>query len=265
MKILLLFTSFIISSISWGPLTHQTFPCFINKIGLEKECFQESYYYLTLGNTSPDSVKYLEPKLHTFEYATYQYLYSKLLNQIDFIQFSLGYAYHLCQDLIGHYKNSYLNPEYNRWIQIAIDSKMILESKPNSTIFKYHMNNAKGIQFLYDSNIYYSKINSNYIPHSLLNITDTIKAFEKVISLHYQIARVNFNFKDQMKQYDACKPQNMIQVENNFKKVHQWSIEASNYFRNLLNENIPPNRMDSLMNQFVFNLFKNNNNTYCDK
>lgn len=258
--ILLLFFQF---CFTWGPLTHQVYPCFIYNISTTPECFGDNFYWQTIGNISPDSVKYLEPKLHTFEYATYQYLYAKSLKNEKFIKFSLGYGYHLAQDLVGHFQNSYLTPQHNRWMQIAIDSKMIFESQPNSTIFKYQNNNDQGIEFLYNSNVYYSKFNTNYKPHPLKNITDTIKSFEKVIYLHFQMARLNSGYKDQMKQYDRCKPQNDVEIERNFKRAHHWSIISSNYFRDLLNQNIPPNRVEPLMYEFVSNLFKRNNNTIC--
>jgi hypothetical protein len=93
-------------------------------------------YSFNLGDGGPDSVKFLEPKLHSFEFAKWLYLFAKSTQKqfstdnFDSIEYSLGFASHLAQDLIGHYKKSYLSPQFNRYMQFAVDSRMVHSTKP---------------------------------------------------------------------------------------------------------------------------------------
>ncbi len=59
-----------------------------------------------MGDISTDALKFYESTIHTFEYASYQYEFSKNYtnsNGFDAVEFSLGFGSHLAQDLVGHY------------------------------------------------------------------------------------------------------------------------------------------------------------------
>eukprot|EP01080_Neovahlkampfia_damariscottae_P009933 gene9933-2254_t len=249
---------------SWGPLTHQTFGCFLKGLKLNATCFPSDgpIYSFNLGGGAPDSVKYLEPKLHTFEFAKWQYLFA-LKNQKEFsvdnfnpIEFSLGFASHLSQDLIGHYKKSYLSKN-NRLIQFAVDSRMVHRTEPSMKIFRAQKYTLTGKRFIHKANEFYELKKPSYKSHNFTAISDTIASFERLISTELPLAKLNFLYFSQQKFLDHCEPKTKELAEKNFQTAHGWSQDASRLVQSLLKDNkIQPSDVDAIMKKYAADLFQ---------
>jgi hypothetical protein len=260
-------TNLVIHVFAWGPLTHQTFSCHIQNVDRNATCFQGfPMYSMTLGNGAPDSVKYLEPKFHSFEFAAWQYQFAKSYPptaQFKPIDFAIGFGYHLSQDVVGHHKNSYLSPQHNRWMQFAVDSRKVQTSKPDRNIFQWRRYNDDAIKFLYDSNVFYANKNPSYKPHPIEKLAETVKAFDTVIGAEVELARFNTGYKNQQMEYDPCKPSNEVEMEANFKRAYEWSVLSSKYFLSLIEKDENPRNFDGLIHKFVDAMFARQNGTLC--
>lgn len=262
------------NAITWGPLNHQTFACFLHNVNLTQECFNSEnvqIYSSSLGNSSPDFLKFLEPKLHQFHFATILYQYSKIhnvnsgaLNSFDPVHFSLGYGGHLAQDLVGHYRNSYLSPQYNRYLQFSTDSHQVQNTLPNLDrfIFKKHKDEVKS--FLYNANLFYAlKYPSSYKPHNQTAMNNAIESLSSTIDIELSLAKLNTEYGSQMKDMDFCKAVEVKEAIKNFKRAFNWSLDAWKYFIYLMELNSHENIVEAKMQEYVHLLFSRNNGTLC--
>jgi hypothetical protein len=92
-----------------------------------------------LGASAPDAFKKLSPTMHSLKFALVQYkLALKQPKTADFdpVAYSLGYGSHLAEDYVGHYKNGYITPEYDHYIECKqLLYSLILQSLPTPTSF----------------------------------------------------------------------------------------------------------------------------------
>lgn len=268
MNLLFFFFAILTCVLAWGPLTHQTYSCKIRGIDLNRTCFEsQAMYSVVLGNGAPDSVKYLEPKLHTFEFAAWQFQFAKdypRSGDFNAIDFSIGFGYHLAQDVVGHHKSSYLSGN-NRWMQFAVDSRKVLTSVPDHKVFKWQRYNDMATKFIHAAQVFYSTKNPEYKPHPLDKIAETVKSFDTVIATEVEIARFNTGYRRQQSEYDICKPTTEEQMNKNFDQAYTWSIDASRFAADLIEKITEPKRIEGMVHSYVDAKFTANGGTYCPK
>lgn len=225
------------------------------------------YYSFVLGSSSPDSIRTIDYALHAWDFAVYQYQFAlnySRTSTFDPVQFALGYGSHLAEDLVGHFKNGYLNPKYNYPLEFAADSYQVHSFKPSPREFKVATYNRAGREFIYQSQLYFSKHKPSYKPRTKAEIEKAIYQFEIMILGEAELAKLNLAYKDQMVKYDFCNSTQFDKAEQYFKLGSEWSWNAAKYWIHLLKEGVGPNEMSSKMRQFVTDLFAKFNGTSCN-
>lgn len=283
MLIIPLFFILILSTCNaWGPLTHQTLACqlYVNDRSSVKECYRTgtndlcSMKSYILGGSSPDAVKKLNMRLHSFEFAAMQYrlaleVRDKYVPRFDPVSFALAYGTHLAQDSVGHYPTGYLTPEYDHAIELAADTwQYFTYYKPiNYTSFPLLLFNDAAIDFITLANQYFANqsnmLHEKFVPFTKEQIMSSILQFESIISLEAAFIGSNFLYKEEMIKFDFCKASDFPTAIKHLQLSNEWNLAASKYWIRLAQSSIDGREIEDKVQEKVKQLFDSHGGTIC--
>jgi len=288
---------------SWGPLTHQSWACQLllqsssgtTASGGVASCYSDSAVVrkqsakvngalnkrtsYVLGGSSPDAVKKLSMRLHSFEFASYQYQYALALQKqqvkkhrlrgdnaerFDPIAFSLAYGNHLTQDVVGHWRTGYLTPEYDHPIEFAADTFQFftLYKPDNFTLFPFIRFDADAIDFITRANEYFANHTSTkFEPFTRDQIQQSIASFEQMVMLETGVVVFNSLYKDQMVKFDFCQASDYTTALAHLNLSTEWAHGAAKFWLSM--DKNDPNSVDNQIQQVVSQLYGKNNGTIC--